>query len=74
MRELKVKVTDIDWDTSDTNYDTEDEIELSTELDIIVTENDVEDLTDLVAVDEFISDEISNIVGFCHNGYVSNIA
>ena len=74
MRELKVKVTDIDWDTSDTNYDTEDEIELSTELDIIVTENDVEDLTDLVEVDEFISDEITNIIGFCHNGYVSNIA
>ena len=73
MRELKVKVTDIDWDTSDTNYDTEDEIELSTELDIIVTENDVEDLTDLVEVDEFISDEISNIIGFCHNGYTLSI-
>jgi len=53
------KVTDITYDTDGGDVD------LPTELDITVP-NDLEDKEEII---EFISDEISNVTGFCHLGF-----
>ena len=56
----KYKVTDIKYDTDG------EEIDLPKELEIEVpTEFEIED--DLF---DYISDEISNITGFCHGGFL----
>ena len=50
---------------SDIEYDTDGEqIDLPNELNIDVP-------TDIIDVDNFISDEISNITGFCHKGFTT---
>ncbi|MCK9416738.1 hypothetical protein M0Q97_08795 [Candidatus Dojkabacteria bacterium] len=54
-----LKIIDIEYDADD-----EDISELPTELDIKIPINIKGD-----EIDEYISDEISNITGFCHNGY-----
>jgi len=59
---MKYLVTDIIYDT-----DGED-INLPEELEIEVPE----DIEDGYEINEFISDEISNITGFCHKGFVTS--
>jgi len=55
---MKVSVTDIQYDTDG------EEVDLPTTLNIEVPDDmDGED------VEEYISDEISNITGFCHTGF-----
>ena len=48
-------------------YDTDGEVvELPTELEIEVPD----DLKDEVDIEEYLSDEISNVTGFCHLGFL----
>jgi len=59
---MEYTVTDIIYDT-----DGED-VDLPTELKINVPD----ELEDGYEINEFISDEISNITGFCHKGFSTN--
>jgi len=59
MKEKTYIVTDIKYDTDG------EELDLPKELTITVPA-DEED------VEEYISDEISNITGFCHKGFTTN--
>jgi hypothetical protein len=59
---MKYTVTNIDYDTDG------EKINLPTELSIIVPD----DITDGDEIDAYISDEISNITGFCHKGFSTN--
>jgi len=54
------KVTDIVWDMDEKHVD------LPTELEINVP-NDIDD--DVESVNEYISNEITNITSFCHLGF-----
>ena len=56
---MKAIVTEIQYDTDGENVD------LPTKLDIEIPN----DLTEIDDIDDFISDEISNITGFCHFGF-----
>lgn len=56
---MKVKVKNIQYDTDDI------EVELPSELLIEVPS----EYTDLEDIEDFISDEISNITGYCHFGF-----
>lgn len=56
------KITDIEYDT-----DGED-VDLPAELEIDVPD----DLLDKDDIEEYISDEISNMTGFCHYGFNIN--
>lgn len=54
------------YTVSNIKYDTDGEdVQLPEELIINVPE----DVTDPYEIDEFISDEISNLTGFCHKGF-----
>lgn len=54
------------YTVSNIKYDTDNEdVQLPNELIINVSE----DITDPYEIDEYISDEISNITGFCHTGF-----
>jgi hypothetical protein len=55
----KYKVTDIKYDTDGEEIDLPKELEIEV-LEELETEDDFFD---------YISDEISNITGFCHNGF-----
>lgn len=54
-------VTDIEWDTDGEDVDLPEEIE--------ITIPDDEELNSPEEVLDFISDEITNITGFCHLGF-----
>ena len=56
---MKAIVTEIQYDTDGENVD------LPTKLNIEIPN----DLTEIDDIDDFISDEISNITGFCHFGF-----
>lgn len=56
---MKVKVKNIQYDTDGF------EVELPSELLIKVPS----EYTDVEDIDDFISDEISNITGYCHFGF-----
>jgi len=58
---MKYKVTNITYDTDGEN------IELPETLDIDVPDN----INDPYERVEYISDEISNITGFCHKGFTT---
>ena len=58
---MKKRVFDIEYDTDG------EVVDLPTELEITVP--DSVDHADEYEVDEYVSDEISNITGFCHNGF-----
>jgi hypothetical protein len=58
----KVIVTDIEYDTDEVDVD------LPTTLEIEVPS----EFIDEEEICEFVSEEISNITGFCHNGFVIN--
>lgn len=59
--ERKYTVTDIQYDTDG------EEVDLPKELKIVIPK-DIED-DDIL---DYISDEISNRTGFCHDGFVTN--
>ena len=65
MKNLTVEVTNIEWDDAPE--------ELPTEMIVVITEDDVDDLEDLEEVIEVVSDEISDVSGFCHNGFATNL-
>ena len=53
---MKKRVFDIEYDTDG------EVVDLPTELEITVPDS-------VDHADEYVSDEISNITGFCHNGF-----
>jgi len=56
---------------SEIEYDTDDLTGLPETLEIeIPVEQEIEDVVEL---EEYVSDQISNITGFCHKGYVSEV-
>lgn len=60
----------MDYMIKDIIYDTDgEEINLPTTLIINVPEN----IIDEEEIDNFISDEISNVTGFCHKGYTKTL-
>ena len=59
---MQYNVYDIKWDTDGQH------IELPTEL-IIIIPNDVFLEMNEYDIEEYISDEISDITGFCHRGF-----
>lgn len=57
------------YEVSNIKYDTDgEEVDLPKTLSITVPD----DIVDEVEIDEYISDEISNITGFCHTGYTTD--
>ena len=60
----KYAITDIEYDTDDENL-TKEDLDLPKELVIEVSdEYETDD-----EIEEYVSDEISNITGFCHKGF-----
>lgn len=68
--EIKAHITEIEWDTSDEEYDFSD-VELPTEFDIEVTidKEDEEFLETADFLGDVIGDAISEKYGFCHYGF-----
>lgn len=58
---LNYKVTDIKYDTDGEDISLPEELEINVPSDL-----------DGYEVEEFISDEISNITGFCHKGFTTS--
>ena len=56
---MKAIVTEIKYDTDG------EEVDLPTQLEIEIPY----EITEQLDIDEFVSDEISNITGFCHFGF-----
>lgn len=56
----------IDWDT---DGDKSLKKSLPKSMRVVVTMDDVENLDDMDEVDDYISDYISDEIGFCHYGY-----
>ena len=67
---MKYIITNIEYDT----YDDPAEIDLDMVKSLPETlEINVPDsITDIQDIDDYLSDEISNITGFCHKGFVCN--
>jgi len=65
--DVKVRVFNIKWDT-----DGED-IEIRTEMELTVLRSCFDDVNEkdsvIDTIEEYIADEISNISGFCHDGF-----
>lgn len=59
-------VQNIDWDC---DGDKSLKKSLPKSMKVIVTADDVEDITDMQEIDDYISDYISDQTGFCHYGY-----
>lgn len=57
----KYVATNIKWDTDGEDVD---------DLPIKVTVEIPNDIVDEAEIMEFVSDEITNVTGFCHNGFV----
>ena len=65
---MKIKVTDIQWDAD--NMEDVSDLSTVTIIDFpieLLKNEDVNDIQDVI--EDFISDEISNKVGFTHNGW-----
>ena len=59
---MKVRFYNIGWDTSDDGFDDDIELDLPTEVTVVLADDEVDDDTDL----EFEgADILSDIVGFC---------
>ena len=58
---MKIQVTQIEYDTD------EEEVDLPQKLTLNLPDSIVQ------AIDEFVGDEISNVTGFCHNGFTTNL-
>lgn len=57
------------YEVSNIKYDTDgEEVDLPKTLTITVPD----DIVDEVEMEEYISDEISNITGFCHKGFTTD--
>lgn len=66
MKQRIFYAQNIDWDT---DGDAQIKNELPKNLRIVVTSEDVSDLNDMFEIDEYISDYISDEIGYCHYGY-----
>lgn len=65
---LQLKPTEVTMLVTDIDYDTDGEkIDLPTELEVKVPVDLDED-----EIDEFVSDKISELTGFCHKGFSMN--
>jgi len=76
MKEITIKVNDIEWDT-----DGDNSVELPKSMSFTATYEDLdidaeydiqEDYEDVIG--EYVSDKISDETGFCHNGFSTIIA
>jgi hypothetical protein len=54
-------VNNIQWDTDG------EQVDLPTELTVEVPDN----ITESIDISEYISDEITNMIGFCHFGFTT---
>lgn len=69
MKEMTAQITHVEWDTDG------EEVELPQKFKVIIPEYifeevDMENSEDVkVTIDEYLSDEISNIQEFCHFGF-----
>ena len=70
MKEKRfIVVTRIDWDTDDDNeFDT-----LPKKIEIELSEDNVENITDIYELEDYVSDYISDEVGHCHFGFDMDI-
>ena len=76
-KRYRVKVTDVDWDLGE--WEGADELDMSefgpelpSEIDIDIPEFVTEGLDSEEvgpAIENWLSDEISDLYGFCHNGF-----
>lgn len=77
---MKVKVYNIDWETDDEEWNDAEELEelgcapnLPSEMMLDVPSDEIEDCETQrekdIAVEEWISDRISDETGFLHNGF-----
>lgn len=60
-----IRVTDIRWDTSGEDPGDVSEISLPSEIEISLPD----DLSDDEEIEDYISDRITEITGFCHYGF-----
>lgn len=58
-------VSGIRWDKDG------EKIKLPRKLEVTITDEDVDNLNDIDEVEDFISDEISDMTGFCHFGWAN---
>lgn len=63
MDYIKVKVNDIKWDTDG------EEVELPKNLIMEIWHKELDDVNDDFELEEYISDTLSNMYGFCHFGF-----
>lgn len=63
---MKYRVTDIEWDVDDPEFPGQTALELGLPDAMTV---ELEDGLDDDEAEEFISDEITDTYGFCHNGF-----
>lgn len=67
------KVTDIKWDLSGDGLTKAEQSEileaLPKEVQVTISNNDVEDLDDDNEIDFYISEYLSDTYGYCHEGY-----
>lgn len=63
--ERKFRVFDIEWDC---DYE-EDKNSLPNEIEVTITENDVDDINDQYDIDFYIENYISDLTGYCHYGF-----
>ncbi len=59
----EVRVYDIDWDTDG------EQVDLPTEMHVIIEPDEVDNSGDEEAVSEYLSDLISDQIGWCHGGF-----
>lgn len=63
------KVFDIEWDVDEWDIDHADEADLPEKIELIITEDDVDNLDDNDDIEEFIEDYLSDKYGYCHYGF-----
>lgn len=64
MKQRTFRVYGIRWDAT-----REERKSLPKEMEVTVTEADVDDISDDYEVEDYILDHISDETGFCHNGF-----
>ena len=63
----KFKVINIKYDLSD--VEDKEIFYLPNSMPVIITEDDVNDIHDIDEIEDYISDYISETIGFCHEGF-----
>lgn len=65
METIHIIVTRIDWDADDEN----ELKDLPQKIELDVTENDIDNITDIYELEDYVSDYITDETGFCHRGF-----